>query len=230
LAVGYGGKIVVSRVDLDLPPRKTIALLGINGAGKSTTLKGIAGVLQPERGLVQLDGIERVGRTASANARAGLVFVPEGARSFDKLSVLENLELGGFVIPDRALLRRRRDEMLDLFPRLRDRAYLPAGSLSGGERQMLGIARALMLRPKVLLLDEPLLGLAPIMIDEVKGLIQRVQADAGCGLLIAEQHVNSILPICHEAFVLREGVAEVADLAALLHADERDQAAALFGV
>ena len=230
LTVGYGGSIVVSNIGLHLDAGKTVALLGINGAGKSTTLKGIAGVLKPERGSIRLDGVELVGCTASQNARSGLVLVPEGARSFHELSVLENLEMGGFVIGDSSILRRRRDEMLAWFPRLRERASLRAGSLSGGERQMLAIARALMLRPKVLLLDEPFLGLAPILIGEVKSLIQHVQNETGCGIVVAEQQVGAFLPICDQALVLREGRAHSIDPQAMMQADEAERAAALFGV
>lgn len=230
LSVGYGGRIVVANVCLALQPGKTIALLGINGAGKSTCLKGIAGVLRPQQGSVRLDGEELVGRTVSQNARTGLVLVPEGARSFQDMSVLDNLEMGGFVIPDRSLLCQRLNEVLKWFPRLRERAMQRAGSLSGGERQMLAIARVLMLRPRVLLLDEPFLGLAPIMITEVSNQIARIRTETGCGIIIAEQHVSSVLRVCDEAFMLRDGSIFSVDRESLMKSSEQEQVAVLFGV
>lgn len=230
LCVGYSNRVVVSGLTLDLEAGRTIAMLGINGAGKSTALKGIAGAIVPKHGRVELCGDQRSGLSASQNARAGLVLVPEGAKSFYDLSVLENLEMGGFVVASRALLRERLDEVLSWFPRLKERLYVRAGSLSGGERQMLGIARALMLRPKVLLLDEPFLGLAPIMVAEVKNLIELVQAETDCGIILAEQQVNAVLPICSQALVLREGVAKPIAVPAMLRADEAERASILFGV
>jgi branched-chain amino acid transport system ATP-binding protein len=230
LSVGYGGRTVIADLDFSVSRGETLAFLGINGAGKSTTLKGIAGALRPAKGTVLLDGHNVTGRTPAQNARTGLLLVPEGARSFHALTVRENLEMGGFVIGDSAKLRERLEETLEWFPRLRERGSLRAGSLSGGERQMLGIARALMLRPKVLLLDEPLLGLAPIMIAEVKSLVKRVQSETNCAIVIAEQQVGSILPICDRAFVLHGGHATPIDPRQMLQASEKEQAAILFGV
>lgn len=230
LSVGYGGRSVVANLDFAVARGETLALLGINGAGKSTTLKGIVGALRPAKGAVLLDEHDVTGRTPAQNARAGLLLVPEGARSFHALTVRENLEMGGFVIGNSGQLRDRLEETLDWFPRLRERASLRAGSLSGGERQMLGIARALMLRPKVLLLDEPLLGLAPIMISEVKSLVKRIQSETNCAIVIAEQQVGSILPICDRAFILHGGHATPIDPRQMLQASEKEQAAILFGV
>lgn len=206
LAGGYGRKLVVDNVSLRCAPGEVAALLGINGAGKTTILKLLVGLLRPLAGSVSLDGRDITGAEAAANASSGLVLVPEGARSFHELSVLENLELGGFIIGDRPTLRSRIDEALGFFPRLRERLRQRAGVLSGGERQMLAIARALMLRPRVLLLDEPFLGLSPLMVYEVAEKLRRLATDGSCGVLIAEQHIGATLDIATKAYVVQDRV------------------------
>lgn len=204
LSAGYGRKIVLEGITFSVPRGQTAALLGINGAGKTTILKTLVGLLRPISGLIWLDGKDVTARAVAENACAGLVLVPEGAKSFTDLSVRENLEMGGFVLGDRALLQSRIDEALDFFPRLRERLSQKAGVLSGGERQMLSIGRALMLRPRVLLLDEPFLGLAPIMIQEVARRLGDLVKATNCGLLIAEQHIGATLQFSHRAFAVRE--------------------------
>lgn len=200
LSVGYGRKVVVEGISFALQEGRIAALLGLNSAGKTTTLKTLAGLLKPVSGSIQLNGMNITGRAAAENVRAGLALVPEGARSFADLSVRENLEMGGFILTDRKTIAQRMDEVLSFFPRLKERWTQNAGVLSGGERQMLAIGRALMLRPRILLLDEPFLGLAPIMIQEVTRRLEDLVKLTDCGLLIAEQHVAAALRLCNQAF------------------------------
>ncbi|MGE0736623.1 MAG: ABC transporter ATP-binding protein [Alphaproteobacteria bacterium] len=204
LNVGYGRKSVAEQMTMAIPSGQILGLLGINGAGKSTTLKTIVGLLPPIGGQIMLDGrvIDRA--DAATNARNGLVLVPEGARSFHTMSVKENLEMGGFVIGKRASLTARIDEILDFFPRLRERLNQRAGLLSGGERQMLAIGRGLMLRPRVLLLDEPFLGLAPILIQEVATRLRELARSTNCGIVIAEQHIGATVNACDRIVVLKD--------------------------
>jgi ABC-type branched-subunit amino acid transport system ATPase component len=206
LAVGYGRKVVVENIFMSCAPGEIAALLGINGAGKSTILKSLVGLLKPAAGSIFLDGRDITGAETAANAARGLVLVPEGARSFHELSVLENLEMGGFVIGEGPRLRSRIEEVLGFFPRLRERLRQRAGVLSGGERQMLAIARALMLRPRVLLLDEPFLGLSPLIIYEVAEKLKRLATDNACGVLVAEQHIGATLEICSKIYVVQDRV------------------------
>lgn len=203
LAVGYGRKVVLENISFELQAGRIAALIGVNGAGKSTTLKTIVGVLRPVRGSVWFDG-HPLGGTVADNVQAGLALVPEGARSFADLSVRENLEMGGFILANGGLVRQRIDDVLHFFPRLRERLNQKAGVLSGGERQMLAIGRALMIRPRYLLLDEPFLGLAPIMIQEVSRRLEDLAKQTSCGLLIAEQQIAATLRFCTRAFAISE--------------------------
>jgi branched-chain amino acid transport system ATP-binding protein len=203
LFAGYGSKIVLEEFSLTLAPGSIAALLGINGAGKTTVFRTIAGLLPPLRGEIFLDGRNITHVRAADKARSGLVLVPEGARSFHDLTVQQNLEIGGFILRDSATLRSRMAEVLSFFPRLRERSGQKAGLLSGGERQMLAIGRAIMLRPRILLLDEPFLGLAPIMISEVSDRLRQLSRATECGLLIAEQHVAATLRLSDRVFGLK---------------------------
>jgi branched-chain amino acid transport system ATP-binding protein len=205
VSVGYGHKIVLRNITFELEGARILALLGLNGAGKTTLLRSIAGSLKPISGSIKLGDQEIGRRTADENARAGLLLVPEGASSFGDLSVQENLEIGGFVLPNRKILKRRIDMILCFFPRLRERLHRPAGVLSGGERQMLAIGRALMLNPRFLLLDEPFLGLAPLVIQDVSRRLATLTQQVKCGILIAEQQIGPTLRFCSEALVLSEG-------------------------
>lgn len=204
LSVGYGRKIVLNNISFDLHRGKISALLGVNGCGKTTTLKSIVRLIPLVGGTILIDGQNLRIRSGSESARAGVALVPEGARSFADLSVRENLEMGGFVLPDRKTLRNRIDEVIGFFPRLGERFLIPAGVLSGGERQMLAIARALMLHPRVLLLDEPFLGLAPIMIEEVTRQIRILVDQTQCAVLIAEQQVAATLKFSDQVFGIVE--------------------------
>ena len=201
LGAGYGGIRVLDGIDLDVPAGRISALVGANGSGKTTLLKALAGLL-PRAGDVRLDGAPLPASPAAIVAR-GLSLVPEGRQLFPQMTVRENLELGGFRQP-RAARRARLGEVVGIFPRLAERRAQLAGSLSGGEQQMLAIARALMSCPRLLMLDEPSLGLAPRMVDELFLTVRRLHAD-GVTVLLVEQNVAKALALADEACVLERG-------------------------
>lgn len=211
LSVGYGTKEVLSNISFDVYPGEIISLIGINGSGKSTLFKTIAGQLRPIGGRIALCGLHIESWGVSKRTQAGLVFVPEGARSFADLSVRENLELSRFVVRSGNNFRDRLGEVLNTFPRLRQRIDERAGTLSGGERQMLAIGRALILRPAVLLIDEPFLGLAPIMINDVVKQLIALKNKICCGIVLAEQNVAATLRLADRALLVRAGQVEAID-------------------
>jgi branched-chain amino acid transport system ATP-binding protein len=203
LEARYGPVLAVRGLSLRVGEGEIVALLGANGAGKTTTLACIAGLHRSRTGAIALAG-EDVGRLAPERiVRRGVALTPEGRRLFASLTVAENLELGA----SRAKAGRdeRRERMLELFPILRERLRTPAGSLSGGEQQQLAIARSLMSRPRLLLLDEPTLGLAPKLVTAVFGLIARLRDEEGLSILLVEQNVHQALDVCDRAYVLRTG-------------------------
>jgi branched-chain amino acid transport system ATP-binding protein len=201
VSAGYGRIRVLDGIDLDVPAGRITALVGANGSGKTTLLKALAGLL-PRAGDVRLDGAPLPASPAAIVAR-GLSLVPEGRQLFPQMTVRENLELGAFRQP-RAGRAARLDEIVAIFPRLAERRAQLAGSLSGGEQQMLAIARALMSRPRLLMLDEPSLGLAPRMVDELFVTVRRLHAD-GVTVLLVEQNVAKALALADEASVLERG-------------------------
>jgi branched-chain amino acid transport system ATP-binding protein len=202
LATGYGGIRVLDRLDLDLAAGRITAIVGPNGAGKSTLLKALGGLL-PRDGLVTLDGQVLPSGSATAAVRAGLVLVAEGRHLFPRMTVLENLQLGGWLVPA-AERAARVDRALALFPRLGERRAQLAGSMSGGEQQMVALARALVGRPRLLMLDEPSLGLAPRLVDEVFGLVRKIR-DEDVTILLVEQNVARALAVADDAHVLERG-------------------------
>jgi branched-chain amino acid transport system ATP-binding protein len=204
LEVRYGDLVGVADVSFDVPEGAVVALLGSNGAGKTTTLNAVAGLVAPSRGVIVWKGdrIERLGATAVV--RRGLALSPEGWRLFTKQTVEQNLRLGAVPIADRGRIPALLDRVYTLFPRLRERARQRAGTLSGGERQMLALGRALMSDPALLLLDEPSLGLAPTVVDALYDTLERLHA-AGLTLLLAEQSVSLALEIADYAYVLQTG-------------------------
>ena len=211
LSVAYGEHLAVRGVSLSVAQGKTIAILGANGAGKSSTLKAIAGLVGKTAGRVVLDGEDVTRASAMQLVRRGLCYVPEDREIVGSLSVGENLTLGGYHVP-RALFRERRDRVLELFPELAARLQRGAWGLSGGEQQMLAIGRALMAGPRVLLLDEPSLGLAPSLQQRVFAKLTQLRADTGLTILLVEQNLAMAARFSDRAVVLRNGtVAASAD-------------------
>jgi branched-chain amino acid transport system ATP-binding protein len=203
--VSYGPTAVLRGVSLAVPRGSIVALLGGNGSGKSTTLNAISGFVRPRRGHVVFDGTPIEGRPTDAVVAAGVAQVPQGREVFARMTVAENLELGAVTRRDRAGVRRDLEQVLDRFPRLRGRLRQTAGTLSGGEQQMLAVARALMAAPRLLLMDEPSAGLAPTVVDE---LIEHIAAlrRSGMTILLVEQNVGAALAVAERVYVLRDGV------------------------
>jgi branched-chain amino acid transport system ATP-binding protein len=191
-------------VSLAVEERQIVTLVGGNGAGKSTTLRAISGLLHPRQGQIRFDGRPLAGLGAHEIAATGVVQVPEGRRIFGRLTVNENLEIGAFTRRDRRMIADDKQQMLALFPRLRERLKQVAGTLSGGEQQMLAAARALMARPRVLLMDEPSMGLAPMLVEQVFETIQRINAQ-GVTILLVEQNAPLALGIADHGYVLESG-------------------------
>ncbi|GLH67123.1 ABC transporter ATP-binding protein [Geothrix edaphica] len=209
LHAGYGASEVLVGTSLTVKPGAVVALIGANGAGKTTTMRAISGLLRPSHGRVVLDGREVQGLDASRIARLGLAHSPEGRKVFGPLSVEDNLLLGAYgrlpkFLGYKAGARADLDRIYELFPRLKDRARQSAGTLSGGEQQMLAIGRALMARPKVMLLDEPSMGLAPVIVQEVFRTIRRLKEE-GITLLLVEQFAKSALEVADYAYVMERG-------------------------
>ncbi|MGH7153939.1 MAG: ABC transporter ATP-binding protein [Acetobacteraceae bacterium] len=204
LAVAYGDLIGVSDVSLEVPEGSVVALIGSNGAGKTTTLNAIAGLLAPASGGIEWRGVSIAGLRAHAVVRRGIALSPEGWRLFVNQTVERNLRLGATVVPDRRRIGVALDRVFTLFPRLAERRHQRAGTLSGGERQMLALGRALMSEPKLLLLDEPSLGLAPAVVEALYDALTQLHRD-GLTLLLAEQSVELALEIAQHAYVLQTG-------------------------
>jgi len=203
---GYGLTPVLRDVSMHVDTGEVVSVVGANGVGKSTLLKTITGLVHPTAGQIVFDGVRLTGMPAHAIVSHGLAMVPEGGRLFPFMTVLENLELGAFNPTTRADERQTLDEVMELFPILRERRTQLAGSLSGGERQMCAIARALMSRPRMLMLDEPSLGLSPVMLEKVFGLIRAVVASRGLTVLLIEQNVADALDMASRAYVIEGGV------------------------
>jgi branched-chain amino acid transport system ATP-binding protein len=200
----YGKKQVLFDIDLALAERRIAAVIGPNGAGKSTVLRAVFGLGPQREGKIRF-GEQDLSRSAPPqNIGAGIAFVPQGARVFRDLSVLENLRMGGYTLAS-AILPARVDEVLNAFPILRERRAQTAGALSGGERQMLAFGMALMLRPKLLMIDEPSIGLAPKLVAQIFDTIVRIRDEFGTAVLIVEQQAHQILRIADEVFVIRAG-------------------------
>jgi branched-chain amino acid transport system ATP-binding protein len=217
LKAGYGAIEVLRGVDLAVAAGEIVALLGSNGAGKSTLNNNISGLYRPFDGTIRFDGREIAGAPSMRIVEAGLVQVPEGRRVFPNLSVRENLELGSYR-RGRAARAKNLEHVLSVFPRLEERLAQAAGTLSGGEQQMLAIGRGLMGEPRLLILDEPSLGLSPLLVEEVFGLIGRLNRE-GLAILLVEQNVVQSLAIAHRAYVLENGRVTLSGKAADLAQD-----------
>ncbi|CAG4904036.1 ABC transporter ATP-binding protein [Paraburkholderia gardini] len=229
LQVSYGNVEVLHGISLDVAGGEIVALLGSNGAGKTTTLRAISGLIRPRAGQITLDGHPLIGMRAHQIVALGLGHAPEGRRMFGSLTVEENLRLGGYLIRgDRAVLDQRMAGVYQTFPRLGERRSQLAGTLSGGEQQMLAIARALMLRPRIVVLDEPSMGLAPKLVRVIFGMISDICAD-GTSVLLVEQNARQALRIAHRAYVLESGRIALAGPAHELARDSRVRAAYLGG-
>jgi branched-chain amino acid transport system ATP-binding protein len=219
LEAGYGGARVVQGISFAVPQGSIVTLLGPNGAGKSTTLRAIAGLVKPRGGTVMLDGARIDGLPADAVVRRGLALVPERRELFPSLSVAENLSLGAYIRSDRAAIAIDLEMVFMLFPRLKERRAQPARTLSGGEQQMLAIGRGLMSRPRYLLLDEPSLGLAPLLIAEIFRKLVDIRAH-GTSILLVEQNAAAALNVADHGYVLETGVIRLEGSAASLAADD----------
>lgn len=215
LKVGYGGIAAVRGIDFEVAQGELVALIGANGAGKTTTLKALAGMIAPSGGSVHFEG-KSITRTPSHKLiRQGVALVPEGRGVFTRLTVEENLAMGAYIRDDRAGVRTDLERMFGLFPRLKERRAQVAGTLSGGEQQMLAIGRALMSRPRLLLLDEPSMGLAPLMVQKIFEVIRGVSQE-GVTILLVEQNARLALEVASRGYVMESGEITLADGSAAL--------------
>jgi branched-chain amino acid transport system ATP-binding protein len=226
--VNYARLAALRGVSLQVEEGEVVCIVGPNGAGKSTTLAAIAGGVRPHSGAIRLDGVSLVGKAPEAVARLGVSLVPEGRHVFGTLSVDENLRIGTYQRRDRATIGSDRERMLGLFPRLRERLQQPAGRLSGGEQQMLVICRALMTSPRLIMIDEPSLGLAPKIVDQVYDVLLGLCRRGGVTLLINEQSSERVLKFADRIYVLRSGSIRLHGRAADLR-DGRAIMSAYFG-
>jgi branched-chain amino acid transport system ATP-binding protein len=226
LAVAYGGIQAVKGIDLVVRRGELVCLIGANGAGKTTTLKGICGMLPVKSGKIHYDGEEITGRPAHALVRAGLAMVPEGRGVFGALTIEENLAMGAYVRIDRDAVAADIERVFALFPRLKERRRQTAGTLSGGEQQMLAMGRALMSRPRLLLLDEPSMGLAPLMVQKVFETVVAVSGE-GVTILLIEQNAKLALEVSHRGYVMESGEITLQGAAATLLHDPKVRAAYL---
>jgi branched-chain amino acid transport system ATP-binding protein len=213
LAVSYGSVPAVDGVDLEIEPGELRVILGANGAGKTTIIKTIMGLLKPRRGAIRFDGEHDLLRLRPDQIhQLGIAWVPEGRQLWNTMTVLDNLRMGAFEVPDKNTVNARIEEMFERFPRLAERRHQLAGSLSGGEQQMVAIARALVSSPRLLLMDEPSLGLAPIVMREVFTLAQDI-IRLGIAVLMVEQNARQSLKVAHFAYLLEHGHVVEAGLA-----------------
>ena len=219
LEAGYGQVQVLRGLDFTVGEGEVVVILGANGAGKTTTIRAVCGMIPPTGGRVRLAGQDVTGRPADRLVREGVAHVPQGRGTFVDLTVEENLMLGAYTRTDDEI-QADLDGWYDTFPRLRERSDQSAGSMSGGEQQMLAIARAAMSRPRLLLLDEPSLGLAPLVTKELFRQMERLNAEHGTALLIVEQNANLALAVAERAYVLEAGTIAASGSAEAIQADE----------
>lgn len=222
----YGHIYALKGISLTVNEGEIVTLIGANGAGKSTTLRTISGMVKPRRGDVVFEGKAIQRMPANEVVKLGISQVPEGRRIFPRMTVEENLEMGGYLLSDNKLLQERKDRAFTLFPRLAERRAQKGGTLSGGEQQMLAIGRALMQGPKILLMDEPSMGLAPVLVDFVFETVQNLNKD-GMTILLVEQNARQALQIAHRGYVLQTGQLTVSGPAAELVQREEIQKAYL---
>jgi len=219
LSVSYGNIAAIQNLDIEVHPGEIVTLIGSNGAGKSTTLRTISGLLRPRHGEVIFQGRKISGLPGHDVVRAGICHSPEGRRIFQRMTVSENLDLGAFLRKDTEKIAADRENVLNLFPVLRERLQQKAGTMSGGEQQMLAVGRALLGNPKLLLLDEPSMGLAPVLVDVIFDTIEKIR-EQGVTVLLVEQNALAALRIADYAYVLESGRLALQGPAAELAQDE----------
>ncbi len=229
ISAAYGNISALHEVSLAVPRGEIVALLGANGAGKTTTLNVISGLVRPTHGTVRFDG-EPIHRLAADRiVRQGIIQVPEGREIFRDMNVRENLEMGAYTRTDRAAVARDLDTVCDLFPRLRERIGQKAATLSGGEQQMLATGRAMMARPRMILLDEPSMGLAPLVVEQIFETIRTLNREQGITILLVEQNAKLALSVSSHAYILENGEIVLQGASADLKNDEAVQRAYLGG-
>ena len=226
LHVSYGGIQALRGVSLNVPDSKIVTLIGANGAGKSTLMRTISGLVKAQSGSILWNGQELLGKPIDQIVSSGIAMSPEGRRVFADLTVLENLKIGAYLRKDKAETETDLEWVYSLFPRLRERSWQSAGTLSGGEQQMLAVGRALMSKPKLLMLDEPSLGLAPIVVREIFDIIRTVNQQ-GITVLLNEQNANMALKVADYAYVLETGTLTLSGTGAELLTNEQVKAAYL---
>ncbi len=226
LAVFYGAIQAVKGISFEVNEGEIVTLIGANGAGKSTTLKTISGMMRPKSGSIRFKGEEITTRAPHAIVGGGVAHVPEGRRVFANLTVYENLMLGAFTINDRNSIAKNLERVFERFPRLKERISQPAGTLSGGEQQMLAMGRGLMSQPKLMMLDEPSMGLSPILVQQVFDIIREIN-EAGTSILLVEQNAFMALQIASRAYVLETGHIVLSGPASELQKDAKVRAAYL---
>lgn len=226
LAVAYGGIQAVKGISLTVDEGELVALIGANGAGKTTTLNTLGGLLRPASGDMRYAGRDLASIPSHERVRHGLALVPEGRGVFGRLTVKENLQMGAYTRPDRQLVAADMDRAYSLFPRLAERRDQLAGTLSGGEQQMLVMGRAMLSRPRLMLLDEPSMGLAPIMVEKIFAVIREI-SDSGVAVLLVEQNARLALAMASRAYVMESGQITLSGPASELAADDRVKAAYL---
>ena len=220
LHVSYGGIQALRGISLEVPDGKIVTLIGANGAGKSTTLRTITGLVKASSGSIQWNGEELLGRSIDKIVGSGIAMSPEGRRVFADMSVVENLRIGAYLRTDKAEIEKDVQWVYSLFPRLEERSWQLAGTLSGGEQQMLAVGRALMSRPKLMMLDEPSLGLAPLVVQDIFSIIREINRQ-GVTVLLIEQNANMALKIADLAYVLETGNITMSGTGAELLANEK---------
>jgi len=208
LSVNYGGIKALKSISLEVPAQKIVTLIGANGAGKSTTLRSISKLVRPHSGKIRYNGEDITAIGAKQTVERGIILVPEGRHIFPDMTVLDNLKIGAYLRKDDQISRDI-SYMHELFPILKERGRQLAGTLSGGEQQMLAVSRALMSRPKLLMMDEPSLGLAPLIIKDIFAIIQRVNAEDKLPVLLIEQNANFALKVADYAYVLETGTIQM---------------------
>ena len=220
LHVYYGGIHALAGIDLEIPEGKIISLIGANGAGKSTTLKSIMGLVNKEQGSVTWNGTDITNMDTKEIVKLGIALCPEGRKVFPDLTVAENLAIGAYLRKDKKEIEKDREWVYELFPRMKEREWQLAGTLSGGEQQMLAVGRALMAKPKLLMLDEPSLGLAPLVIKDIFAIIRQIK-EAGVNVLLIEQNAKAALEISDYAYVMETGRITMAGPGKELLTDDR---------